>query len=104
MRPEMKEAKKLLEKAFDLVGEDGLRTLIVELSKAQLTMAVTMLFSDAAWTSRFMGALENPDHAQIQLLCKQMDKLIPSPQAVKVLQDVPDQLIINYEQVEDKIP
>lgn len=102
MKPEMKEAKAHLQQAFDLVGEDGLRTLIMELSRAQLTMAVTLLFSDAAWTSRFMGALENPDHAYIQLLCKQMDKLLPSPQAVKVLQDTPDQLIINYEQVEEQ--
>lgn len=94
--PDMKKAKAHLEQAFDLVGADGLRQCIMEMGTAQLVMAVTHLYSDRDWVSKLMSALYEPNHAQIQMMCKMIDKLLPSPQAVKTMQDTPDQLIVQY--------
>ena len=94
--PDMKKAKQLVEEAFNLVGADMLRILIMELGTAQLTMAVTHLYSDRDWVTKLMSALYEPNHAQIQMMCKMIDKLLPSPQAVRTIQDTPDQLIIQY--------
>ena len=101
MSPEMKKAKGLVEEAFELVGEDGLRVVIMDLGRAQLTIAISQLFSDAAWQSQFLGALQAPNHAQVALLCKAIDKFLPTPQTVRVLQDVPDSFIVQYEQPDE---
>ena len=101
MSPEMKKSKALVEEAFALVGEDGLRTIIMDLGRAQLFLAVSQLFSDASWQSQFLGALQSPNHAQVALLCKALDKFLPTPQTVRVLQDVPDSFIVQYEQPEE---
>lgn len=101
MSAEMKDAVKYLKQAFDLVGADGLRMAIMELASAQLTMAIQNLYTDREWVTMLYSAMREPKHSQLGLLCKLMDKMVPSPQSVKTLQDTPDQFIVNYTKPDD---
>lgn len=101
MSPEMKQAKTKLKEAFDLVGENGLRSLIIDLASAQLVMAMNSVFSDVKWVEMLYAATSEPQHANLQWLCKLMDTLVPKPQAVKTLTDMPDQFIVQYTKEED---
>lgn len=94
---DLSKAKKLVEEAYELVGEAGMRELILSLARAQLTMAVSMLYSDGWWVTRLTSALDAPQTANIGLITKIMDKLIPSVGTVKPVVEQPDQLVIQYE-------
>lgn len=98
---DLSKAKKLVEEAYELVGESGMRELILSLARAQLTMAVSMLYSDGWWVTRLTSALDAPQTANIGLITKIMDKLIPSVGAVKPVVEQPDQLVIQYERPEE---
>ena len=98
MQQDTKQAEELVLRAFELVGEHGLRAIIMRLGTAQLTMAIQNVFSDQRWVELLYSAVSEPQHAQIQWLCKLMDKFLPSPQATKTLSETPDQFIVMYEQ------
>lgn len=103
MSPEMKEARACLKKAYDLVGEDGLRDALMDLGSTQLMVAIATVYSDTHWISKFWSLVQEPQHAnQTAFLMKVIDKFIPSPQAVKKLQDVPDQFVIQYTKPEEE--
>jgi hypothetical protein len=101
MSPEMKRSHALVKEAFDLVGEGGLRTIIIELGKAQLIMAMALLHEDSWWVARMTSALDSPTGGQNAFLSKMLDKLLPSPSSVKPEVDTPEQFIIQYEKPHD---
>ena len=94
---DMAKAREMLAWIFAEVGEDGLRSLMMDLGRAQLQTAIACVYNDAWWVARFHAALEGGGAAQQQFLKTLFDKLLPSPQAVKVATEERAQFVVNYD-------
>ena len=107
MSSEQLKFKEMIQQAFEGLGPDAFRQAIMNLGSAQLTMAVQNVFSDVEWVEALYTAVREPQHANLQWLCKLMDKLVPNPQSVKSQVDTPDQFVVMYEnpkENEDALP
>ena len=75
-------------------GEDNFALLVEDLAIERLKTAISRLFSTQWWTQTIKGAMSNPTQYNTQLLCKLLDKAVPTQQAVKVGADDGFRLII----------
>ena len=89
-------AQASLRDILSLVGEDGLVELVTESTNANLRDALTRLRSSDWWTTTLREAVEEPGRYNTQLLCKMMDKAIPTPQSIKLDPDGGFKLVIEH--------
>lgn len=77
-------ARPLIQEAIKLVGEDEFAMLVEEEAGERLRTAVARLMSTAWWETTLRSSIVNPTKYNNQLLCKLLDKAVPTQQAVKV--------------------
>lgn len=77
-------AQTKLREVLALVGEDGLVDLVAESASASLRDALMRLRSSDWWTLTLREAITTPAQYNTTLLCKLVDKAIPTPQSIKL--------------------
>ena len=80
----MQVAQAKLREILALVGEDGLVDLVAESASASLRDALMRLRSSDWWTVTLRAAITTPAQYNTTLLCKLVDKAIPTPQSVRL--------------------
>ena len=90
------EARQQLDVILEKVGEDGLADLIVEAAGARLRDALLRLRSSEWWTDTLREAIATPQQYNTQLLCKLLDKAIPTPQSVRIDPEGGFRLVIEH--------
>ena len=91
------EAETHIQDAYDLVGPEGLRSIVMALGKVELTNAILHLYNTGWWISQLEAAFSSPNHSQIQLLVRLIDKFLPSPKAIESRNEEPDSFTVVYE-------
>jgi ATP phosphoribosyltransferase regulatory subunit HisZ len=90
------DAQTHLQAAYDLVGPEGLRTLVMELGKVELTNAILHLYNTGWWISRLEAAFEAPQATQLQFLTRLIDKFLPSPKSIEMRNEEADSFTVLY--------
>jgi hypothetical protein len=67
-----------------IIGEDSFADLVEDIAVDRLKTAVARLQSTSWWQKTLSDAILNPGMFNTALLCKLLDKAVPTQQAVKV--------------------
>lgn len=89
-------AQAKLREILSLVGEDGLVDLVAESASAHLRDALLRLRSSDWWTVTLREAITTPTLYNTTLLCKLVDKAIPTPQSLRLDTESGFKLIIEH--------
>ena len=65
-------------------GEDALADGLMELASKTLMLAASLLHSTPWWTDTLKAAVMNKKEYDSALLCKLLDKAVPTPQTIKL--------------------
>ena len=87
-------AKKEVDALIAKLGEDDFADLVEEIANDRLKTAVGRLMSSQWWQQTLKLAMTNATQYNTQLLCKLLDKAVPTQQAVKIGADEGFKLII----------
>lgn len=90
------EAQLLLQQVVKLVGADGLGDLLQELASGEVRTALARLHGSVWWVDTLKKAVLNPRSYDSQLICKLLDKAVPTPQSVRVGLDESFKLTIQH--------
>lgn len=80
---ELKQARKLIEQAIRLVGESDFAQIVEVAGQERLRTAVSRLMGSEWWQATIKQAMVQPQQFNTQLLCKMLDKAVPTQQAAK---------------------
>lgn len=94
------QARALIQQAIALVGESDFTTLVETAGQERLRNAVARLMSEQWWQQTLKVAMTNPGKYNTQLLCKLLDKAVPTQQAAKQGVDEGFKLVIETVVVE----
>ena len=90
------DARLKLDAILEGIGEDGLADLIAEAAGARLRDALLRLRSSEWWSPPLREAIATPQQYNTQLLCKLLDKAIPTPQSVRLDPEGGFRLVIEH--------
>lgn len=97
MASDLQRAQALVEEALALVGENGLRKVVTNIARQQLTGAMLLVHQDSWWVAQFMEMFNNPSSVNFPALIKLLDKLIPNPAADRIEKVEAETFIVQYE-------
>ena len=90
------EARRLIAEVIALIGERGLKEILLERASATLNAALVVLHSSPWWETTIQTAVADPRARNAQMLCKLLDKLLPTPQRVQMGMEEGFKLIIEH--------
>ena len=93
---EKQRADEVAQAAIAEVGEEALAAALSKLASGTLQLAVSTLHGTPWWTNTLKTAIMNKSKYDSAMLCKLLDKLMASPQAVKIGAEEGFKIIIEH--------
>ena len=99
---DLQRAQGLIAEVVALVGEEGLAEVVANTADMNLRDALIRLRSTAWWIATLRDAIVTPQQFNTQLLCKLVDKAVPTPQSIKIGADDGFKLVIEHVQAKEE--